>query len=79
MKYFPTITISCSFRLYEIFQPVNNLPGIWNDPYRVAADNDVDDVDVDSGEGHFPLSQSSLKLYFPLFYSTIFFGYFGEC
>ena len=53
--------------------PVNNLPGIWNDPYHVAADDDVDDVDVDSGEGHFPLSQSSLKLYFPLYN---FFGVF---
>ena len=39
----------------------------------MAADDDVDDVDVDSGEGHFPLSQSSLKLYFPLYN---FFGVF---
>ena len=44
--------------------PVNNLPGIWNDPYCVAADNDVDDVDVDPGESHLPFSQSSLKILF---------------
>ena len=46
---------------------MNNFPGIWNDPYCVAADNDVDDVDVDPGEGDLALSQSSLKLYFALF------------
>ena len=40
---------------------MNNLPGVWNDPYCVAADDDVDDVDVDPGEGHLALSQSSLK------------------
>ena len=40
---------------------MNNLPGVWNDPYCVAADDDVDNVDVDPGEGHLALSQSSLK------------------
>ena len=47
--------------------PLNNLPSIWNDPYCVAANDDVDDVDVDSGEGYFTLSQSSLKLHLTLF------------
>ena len=46
---------------------MNNLPGVWNDPYCVAADDDVDDVDVDPGEGHLPLSQSSLKLFYNFF------------
>ena len=40
---------------------MNNLPGVWNDPYCVAADDDVDNVDVDPGEGHLTFSQSSLK------------------
>ena len=47
--------------------PVNNLPGVWNDPYCVAADDDEDDVDVDPGEGHLALSQSSLKLFYNFF------------
>ena len=53
------------------FSPVDNLPGIWNDPYCVATDDDVDDVYVDPGEGHLPLSQSSLKMYCVLFYFSI--------
>ena len=39
---------------------MNNLPGIWNDPYCVAGDDDVDNVDVDPGEQHLALSQRSL-------------------
>ena len=46
---------------------MNNLPGVWNDPYCVAADDDVDNVDVDPGEGHLALSQSSLKLFYNFF------------
>ena len=53
------------------FSPVDNLPGIWNDPYCVATDDDVHDVYVDPGEGHLPLSQSSLKMYCVLFYFSI--------
>ena len=51
---------------------MNNLPGIWDDPYCVTADDDVDDVDVDPGEGHLPLSQSSLKLCSIYLYICIF-------
>ena len=41
--------------------PVNNLPGVWNDPYCVAADDDVDNVDVDARESHLAFSQGSLN------------------
>ena len=41
--------------------PLDNLPGIWNDPYRVAAYDDVHNVDVDSRESHLAFSQGSLN------------------
>ena len=43
-----------------VISPVDNLPGVWNDSHSVAADDDVDDVDVDPRQGHLPLSQSTL-------------------
>ena len=45
-----------------VISPVDNLPGVWNDPHSVAADDDVDDVDVDPGQRHLPLSQSTLRI-----------------
>ena len=48
------------FRDKTVISPVDNLPGVWNDPHSVAADDDVDDVDVDPRQGHLPLSQSTL-------------------
>ena len=44
-----------------MISPVDNLPGVWNDPHSVAADDDVDDVDVDPRQRHLPLSQSALR------------------
>ena len=44
-----------------VILPVDNLPGVWNDPHSVAADDDVDDVDVDPRQRHLPLSQSALR------------------
>ena len=45
-----------------VISPVDNLPGVWNDPHSVAADDDVDDVDVDPRQRHLPLSQSTLRI-----------------
>ena len=45
-----------------VISPVDNLPGVWNDSHSVAADDDVDDVDVDPGQRHLPLSQSTLRI-----------------
>ena len=38
-----------------------DLPGVKNDPHSVAADDDVDDGDVDPLHCHLPLSQSTLR------------------
>ena len=45
-----------------VISPVDNLPGVWNDPHSVAADDDVDDVDVYPRQRHLPLSQSTLRI-----------------
>ena len=45
-----------------MISPVDNLPGVWNDPHSVAADDNVDDVDVDPRQRHLPLSQSTLRI-----------------
>ena len=45
-----------------VISPVDNLPGVWNDPHSVAADDNVDDVDVDPRQRHLPLSQSTLRI-----------------
>ena len=44
-----------------MISPLDNLPGVWNDSHSVAADDDVDDVDVDPRQRHLPLSQSALR------------------
>ena len=44
-----------------VISPVDNLPGVWNDPHSVAADDDVDDVDVDPRQRHLPLSHCALR------------------
>ena len=43
-----------------MISPLDNLPGVWNDSHSVAADDDVDDVDVDPRQRHLPFSQSAL-------------------
>ena len=48
------------FEEETVISPVDNLPGVWNDPHSVAADDNVDDVDVDPRQRHLPLSQSAL-------------------
>ena len=45
-----------------MISPLDNLPGVWNDSHSVAADDDVDDVDVDPQQRHLPLSQSALGM-----------------
>ena len=45
-----------------VILPVDNLPGVWNDPHSVAAYDDVDDVDVYPRQRHLPLSQSTLRI-----------------
>ena len=49
------------FEEETVISPVDNLPSVWNDPHSVAADDDVDDVDVDPRQCHLPLSQNTLR------------------
>ena len=44
-----------------MISPLDNLPGVWNDSHSVAADDDVDDVDVDPRQRHLPLSHCALR------------------